>query len=72
MRRRDDMIELVRVLAGGPEIGLDAARRLQELLDEELLWQVSEARKASWSWARIGSSLGITRRSVHFRFAWLV
>ena len=72
MKRRDEMVELVGLLDGDPAVSLEAVRRLQELLDEELLSRVAAARNASWSWRRIGDALGVTAQSVHRRFAWLV
>lgn len=70
--RRDELVDLVSGLDADPRIALAVVRRLQELVDEELLAQVSRARKVDMSWAVIGEVLGVTAQAVHKRFAWMV
>ena len=72
MDRRGEMVELIGRLGDGPEVGMVAVARLGELLDEERLFQVGEARRAGWSWADVGAAFGVSRQSVHRMFAWLV
>jgi hypothetical protein len=72
MSRRDDLCSLVNGLDVEPQIALEAMRRVQELVDEELLNQVGRARTSGVSWGGIGSALGVTAQAVHQRFAWLV
>ena len=66
------MVELIGRLGDGPEVGMVAVARLGELLDEERLFQVGEARRAGWSWADVGAAFGVSRQSVHRMFASLV
>ena len=72
MDRRGEMVELIGRLGDGPEAGMVAVARLGELLDEERLFQVGEARRAGWSWADVGAAFGVSRQSVHRMFASLV
>ncbi len=72
MSRCDELIELTRELDAEPVSALRAVARLQALVDEELLVQVSRARKAGVAWAAIGGALGVTAQAVHRRFAWMV
>ena len=68
----DELGELLGGLDAGPAVALEALRRLQALVDEERLSQIGRARVAGMSWQAIGAALGVTRQSVHRRFAWLV
>jgi hypothetical protein len=72
MDRRDEMVELIGRLGDGPDAGMAAVAQLKDLLDEERLVQVGEARRAGWSWADVGDAFGVTPQAVHSRFAWLV
>ena len=72
MERRDEMVELIGRLGDGPDAGMAAVAQLKDLLDEERLVQVGEARRAGWSWADVGDAFGVTPQAVHSRFAWLV
>ena len=72
MERRDEMVELIGRLGDGPDAGMAAVALLKDLLDEERLVQVGEARRAGWSWADVGDAFGVTPQAVHSRFAWLV
>ncbi|HBX09175.1 MAG TPA: helix-turn-helix domain-containing protein, partial [Candidatus Microthrix parvicella] len=57
------MVELIGRLGDGPEVGMVAVARLGELLDQERLFQVGEARRAGWSWADVGAAFGVSRQS---------
>jgi hypothetical protein len=70
--RRDELCELVVGLDGDPLSALKVMRRLQSLVDEELLSQVGRARHRGVTWAEIGEVLGVTTQAVHKRFAGLV
>ena len=72
MDRRGEMVELIGRLGDGPEVGMVAVARLGDLLDQERLFQVGEARRAGWSWADVGAAFGVSRQSVHRMFASLV
>jgi hypothetical protein len=52
-----------------PEIGLTAVVALRQLLDQLEALQVSSARANGWTWERIASTLGVTRQSVHKKYA---
>jgi hypothetical protein len=67
------MQEASRLAAGAahedPEVGLAAIVALRELLDQLEALQVASARKQGWTWERIATALGITRQSVHKKYA---
>ncbi len=42
---------------------------LRQLLDQLEALQVSSARAHGWTWERIAAALGITRQSVHKKYA---
>jgi hypothetical protein len=52
-----------------PEIGLAAVVALRQLLDQLEALQVASARSHGWTWERIAAALGITRQSVHKKYA---
>jgi hypothetical protein len=52
-----------------PEIGLAAVVALGQLLDQLEALQVASARTHGWTWERIASALGVTRQSVHKKYA---
>jgi hypothetical protein len=52
-----------------PEIGLAAVVALRQLLDQLEALQVSSARTHGWTWERIAAALGVTRQSVHKKYA---
>ena len=52
-----------------PAIGLAAVVALRQLLDQLEALQVSSARAQGWTWERIAAALGITRQSVHKKYA---
>jgi hypothetical protein len=52
-----------------PEIGLAAVVALRQLLDQLEALQVNSAREHGWTWQRIADALGVTRQSVHYKYA---
>ena len=52
-----------------PEIGLAAVVALRQLLGQLEALQVASARTHGWTWERIATALGITRQSVHKKYA---
>ena len=52
-----------------PEVGLAAVVALRQLLDQLEALQVASAREHGWTWQRIADSLGVTRQSVHHKYA---
>ena len=52
-----------------PAIGLAAVVALRQLLDQLEALQVSSARAQGWTWERIAAALGVTRQSVHKKYA---
>lgn len=52
-----------------PAVGLAAVLALRELADEVEAAHVQHARRLGWSWDAIGAALGVTRQSVHKKYA---
>jgi DNA-directed RNA polymerase specialized sigma24 family protein len=52
-----------------PEVGLAAVVALRGLLGQLEALQVKAAREQGWTWERIAQALGITRQSVHKKYA---
>jgi hypothetical protein len=52
-----------------PEVGLAAVVALRQLLDQLEALQVASARKNGWTWEHIATALGVTRQSVHKKYA---
>lgn len=52
-----------------PEVGLAAVVALRGLLDQLEALQVKAAREQGWTWERIAQELGVTRQSVHKKYA---
>jgi Homeodomain-like domain len=52
-----------------PEVGLAAVVALRQLLDQLEALQVASARQQGWTWQRIADALGLTRQSVHKKYA---
>ena len=52
-----------------PEVGLAAVFALRQLLDQLEALQVAAAREHGWTWQRIADALGVTRQSVHHKYA---
>jgi hypothetical protein len=52
-----------------PAVGLAAVVALRQLLDQLEALQVASARSHGWTWERIAGALGVTRQSVHKKYA---
>jgi hypothetical protein len=52
-----------------PEVGLAAVVALRQLLEQLEALQVKAAREQGWAWERIATALGVTRQSVHHKYA---
>lgn len=52
-----------------PQVGLAAVVALRQLLDQLEALQVASARAHGWTWERIAGALGVTRQSVHKKYA---
>jgi hypothetical protein len=52
-----------------PEVGLAAVAALRQLLEQLEALQVKAAREDGWTWERIATALGVTRQSVHRKYA---
>jgi len=52
-----------------PEVGLLAVVALRGLLEQLEALQVKAAREQGWTWERIAQALGVTRQSVHKKYA---
>jgi len=52
-----------------PSTGLVAVAALRRLVDELEAVHVANARTLGWSWEAIATQLGITRQSVHKKYA---
>jgi hypothetical protein len=52
-----------------PAVGFAAVLALRDLVDEVEAAHVASARTQGWSWEAIGVALGITRQSVHKKYA---
>ena len=55
--------------AADPAVGLAAVLALRDLADEVESAHVANARSLGWSWDAIGAALGVTRQSVHKKYA---
>lgn len=52
-----------------PGTGLRAVQALRRLAEQVEAKQVAVARSQGWTWQQIGEALGITRQSVHHKYA---
>lgn len=57
------------VNSGDPALGLRASLVLHRLAERVEASQVAAARTQGWSWQQIGDALGVTRQSVHLKYA---
>jgi len=55
-----------------PDVGLRAVAALRELADRLEVLQVENARKLGWSWQDIAERLGVTKQTVHRKYAQLL
>jgi len=64
-------VEDIRAAAASedPEAGLRASLALHRLAERVEASHVAAARSQGWSWQQIGDVLGITRQSVHTKYA---
>ena len=56
------------VADGGHAEGLRAVMVLRRLTDRLEAERVVRARRAGWTWAQIGDSLGVSRQAVHKKY----
>ena len=56
------------VADGGHAEGLRAVMVLRRLTDRLEAERVVKARRAGWTWAQIGDSLGVSRQAVHKKY----
>jgi hypothetical protein len=52
-----------------PGVGLRAAGALRRLAEQVESTHVRLARERQWSWEQIGDALGVSRQSVHAKYA---
>ena len=52
-----------------PSVGLRAVSALRRLAERIEAEQVARARALGWSWQQIADGLGLTRQSVHAKYA---
>jgi len=52
-----------------PATGLRASLALHRLAERVEAHHVMSAREQGWSWQQIGDALGVTRQSVHAKYA---
>jgi IS30 family transposase len=52
-----------------PAVGLQAVSALRELVERLEVLQVQSARQQGWSWQEIARCLGVTKQTVHRKYA---
>ena len=52
-----------------PDVGLRAAAALRQLAERLEVLQVETARRLGWSWQEIAERLGVTKQTVHRKYA---
>ncbi len=52
-----------------PAVGLRAVGALRRLAEQVEATHVRLARERGWSWEQIGDALGVSRQSVHAKYA---
>lgn len=57
------------LLSDDPATGLRASLALHRLAERVEALHVAAAREKGWSWQQIGDALGVTRQSVHTKYA---
>lgn len=64
------LLELAPAVEGRePATGLAAVAALRRLVDELEAAHVANARAVGWSWEAVATALGVTRQSVHKKYA---
>ena len=65
-----DLMKLAQLAEGSnPSQGLAAVAALRRLLERVEGLHVSSARTQGWSWQQIADSLGVTKQTVHRKYA---
>jgi CRP-like cAMP-binding protein len=57
------------IASNDPSMGFRAALALHRLAERVEADHVATARQQGWSWQQIGDALGVTRQSVHAKYA---
>jgi hypothetical protein len=57
------------IRSADPAVGLRAVGALHRLAERVEAIHVRRAREQGWSWEQIGDALGISRQSVHAKYA---
>ena len=69
----DDMEKALELTEGAassnPEVGLRAVAALRVLMERLEMLQVENARALGWSWQEIAGRLGVTKQTVHRKYA---
>jgi DNA-directed RNA polymerase specialized sigma24 family protein len=60
---------MTRIGSDDPGVGLRAVGALRRLAEQVEARQVRLARERGWSWEEIGDALGVSRQSVHAKYA---
>ena len=70
---RDDVETTLQIAEGAasndPDVGLRAIAALRVLAERLELVQVQQARELGWSWQDIATRLGVTKQTVHRKYA---
>ena len=57
------------IAAADPTVGLRAVGALRRLAERVEAIHVKLARQQGWSWEQIGDALGVSRQSIHAKYA---
>jgi hypothetical protein len=63
----DELTESIQ--SADPAVGLRAVGALHRLAERLEAIHVRRARQQGWSWEQIGDALGVSRQSVHAKYA---
>ena len=58
-----------KIQSADPAVGLRAVGALHRLAERIEAIHVRRARQQGWSWEQIGDALGVSRQSVHAKYA---
>ncbi len=58
-----------RASAEDPDVGLRAVTALRALVDQLEAVQVGRGRRLGWSWREVADRLGVTKQTVHRKYA---